>query len=92
VQITAHDVKHNPLNGVTVHGQWNGTGPDVTCVTGETGVTGICTVVLSAIPLTTRMVSYGVNSLALTGYVYKMAMNHDPDGSSNGYSITVKQF
>src|SRR5262249_44315957 len=32
VRITAHDSRHNPLDGVTVHGSWN-SGPDVTCVT-----------------------------------------------------------
>jgi hypothetical protein len=36
------------------------------------------------------MRTWGISSLAATGYVYKPAGNHDPDGSSNGYSIFVK--
>jgi len=35
---------------------------------------------------------FSVNGMALTGAVYKPALNHDPDGNSNGYSITVKRF
>jgi hypothetical protein len=91
VQITAHDNRHSPLNGVTVHGLWNGTGSDITCVTSDAGGTGTCTVVLSSIPNATRMVSFGVTGLTLTGYTYKPSGNHDPDGSSNGYSVTVKR-
>ncbi len=91
VQITAHDNRHNRLNGVTVHGLWNGTGSDITCVTSDAGGTGTCTVVLSSIPNATRMVSFAVTAMTLTGYVYKSFANHDPDGSSNGFSVTVKR-
>jgi len=48
-------------------------------------------VVLSAIVNATRQVSFGVTGMAFTGYTYKPAGNHDPDGSSNGYSVTVKR-
>jgi CARDB protein len=93
VVITAHDVKHNPANGVSVHGLWNGAGSDITCVTGDgSGPTGTCSVTLSSIPIATRMVSYGISGMTLTGWVYKAYMNHDPDGSSNGFSITVKRY
>ena len=88
VQITAHDSRHNPVNGVTVRGLWNGTSPEVTCVTSEAGA---CSVVLSSIPNATRMVSFAVTTMTLSGYVYKSFLNHDPDGSSNGFSITVKR-
>ena len=89
VTITAHDVKHNPFSGVTVNGNWYPGYSVSQCVTTETGT---CTVVLSSIPIATRMVSFSVNGMALTGAVYKPALNHDPDGNSNGYSITVKRF
>lgn len=88
VVITAHDHKHAPVNGVTVTGNWNGSGPVGQCVTADAGT---CTVVLTAIVNATRQVSFGVTGLALTGYTYKPAGNHDPDGSSNGYSVTVKR-
>ena len=98
VQITAHDAKHNPLNGVTVSGTWNGSGPDATCVTsddgggagGGGGGTGTCTVVLSAIPNATRYASFAVSGMSLAGGSYNKWANHDPDGSSNGFSVDVK--
>jgi subtilase family serine protease len=91
VQITAHDSKHNPVNGVTVRGLWNGTSPEVQCITSDADGSGTCSVVLAGIPNTTGMVSFGVTGMTLPGYVYKSAGNHDPDGSSNGYSIFVKR-
>jgi len=89
VTITAHDAKHSLFGGVTVSGSWYPGSSVSQCVTSETGT---CTVVLSSIPIATRMVSFSVSGMTLTGAVYKPAANHDPDGSSNGYSITVKRF
>jgi len=51
----------------------------------------MCSVVLSNLPNSTKMASFGVTALSLSGYVYKSALNHDPDGSSNGFSVTVKR-
>ncbi len=91
VRITAHDWRHNALNGVTVTGTWNGSGPVGQCVTADAGGTGTCAVVLSSIPNATRQVSFAVTAMALSGYVYKSSANHDPDASSNGFSVTVKR-
>ncbi len=90
VQITAHDSRHNLVNGVTVQGLWNGSTAGQ-CVTSDATGTGTCTVVLTAIPNATRMVSFGVTGMTLTGYTYKASANHDPDGNSNGFSMTVKR-
>jgi len=90
VRITTHDSRHNPVDGVTVHGSWN-SGPDVQCVTSSAdGNPGTCVLSLASLPITTRSAYFGINSLAMTGYTYKPAMNHDPDGSSNGYSLYVR--
>jgi hypothetical protein len=91
VRITAHDSRHNRLNGVTVRGSWNSS-PDVQCVTSDAdgGGGGTCTLVLSSIPNTTWMAYFGVSGMALPGYTYNSAANHDPDGSSNGYSLYVR--
>jgi subtilase family serine protease len=90
VQITVHDGKHGPQAGATVSGNWNGTGfVPASCVTSETGT---CTVVLSSIPLATRLVGFSVSGVVLTGVVYKPIGNHDPDGSSNGYAVSVRRF
>ena len=91
VQITAHDNRHNPVNGVTVRGLWNGANPEVTCVTSDASGPGTCSVVLSSIPNSTRQVSFAVTGMTLSGYTYKSSANHDPDGSSNGFSMTVKR-
>ncbi|HEX9611397.1 MAG TPA: CARDB domain-containing protein [Gemmatimonadales bacterium] len=92
VVITVHDTRHTPLNGVTVRGSWNGSSSDVgECSTSEAGGTGTCSVVLSSIPNSTKMVSFAVTAMTLAGYVYKPSANHDPDGSSNGFSIVVKR-
>jgi len=90
VRVTAHDSRHNLLNGVTVRGSWN-SGPEVQCVTSDAdGMTGTCTLVLASIPNATRSAYFGMNGLTIAGYTYKPAANHDPDGSSNGYSIFVR--
>jgi len=91
VVITAHDSRHNPVNGVTVRGLWNGTNPEVTCVTSDAAGPGTCSVVLTGIVNSTRMVSFAVTGMTLSSYVYKSSLNHDPDGSSNGFSMTVKR-
>lgn len=89
VWVTAHDHTHVPVSGVTVSGTWN-SGSSATgagCVTTD----GRCAVVLAGIPNGTRMVSFSVTGMTLAGSVYKSAGNHDPDGSSNGFSIIVKR-
>jgi hypothetical protein len=86
VQITAHDFRHTPRSGVTVRGAWNGSGSIVQCTTGSSGT---CNIVRSSIPNSTAMVSFAVTSLTRSGYVYSASANHDPDGSSNGFSIVV---
>jgi hypothetical protein len=87
VEIAVHDDKHAFLDGVLVSGSWNGSSTTVTCTTSS----GTCSVVLPAIPNATKQVSFAVSGMARTGYVYAAAANHDPDGSSNGFSVTVKR-
>jgi len=89
VQITAHDVRHSLLSGVTVRGSWNGSSSAVSeCSTSQAGT---CSVVLSSIPNSTKTVSFAVTTMTLAGSVYTSSANHDPDGSSNGFSIVVKR-
>ena len=88
VQITVHNSRHNLVSGASVRGLWNGANPEVGCVSGPAGT---CNVVLSNLPNSTKMVSFAVTAMTLSGYVYKAALNHDPDGSSNGFSVTVKR-
>ena len=87
VEVAVHDAKHAPLSGVTVSGTWSGINTTGTCVTGATGT---CTVTTS-LPITQSSVFYNVGGLALPGATYKSASNHDPDGSSNGFSIFIRR-
>ena len=89
VRVTAHDSRHNPVNGVTVRGSWN-SGPEVQCVTSDAEVAGTCTLTLAAIPNVTRNAYFGMSGMTLAGATYKPASNHDPDGSSNGFGIFVR--
>jgi CARDB len=91
VRITAHDWRHNPINGVTVRGSWN-SGPEVQCVTADAdGVgPGTCVLTLASIPNATWRAYFGISGMTASGYTYKLAANHDPDGSSNGFSIFVR--
>jgi hypothetical protein len=52
---------------------------------------GVCEVVLSGIPSSTKQVSFVVSGMARAGYVYQLGANHDADGSSNGSTIFVKR-
>ena len=88
VQITAHDGRHGATSGVLVRGNWNGSGAVGECTTDGAGT---CSVELPSIPKATRMVSFGVTAMTRAGYAYQSSGNHDPDGSSNGFSVTVKR-
>jgi hypothetical protein len=92
VQVTVHDGRHNPQNGVIVRGSWNGSSATVgECTTSAANGSGTCSVVLSGIAKSTRTVSFAATALTLSGYTYESAGNHDPDGSSNGFSVTVRR-
>src|SRR3989442_9342233 len=90
VKITVNDWRHNLVNGASVRGTWNGSSSEVQCTT-TAGGNGTCSVVLSSISNSTRAVSFAVTALTLSGYGYTSSANHDPDGNSNGFSITVSR-
>jgi len=90
VVVTVHDWRHNLVNGVLVQGSW-GDPNTGSCVSGDSGANGTCTITYASIPTSTFLVSLAVSSLTGTGYVYKSAANHDPDGSSNGTTIFVRR-
>jgi hypothetical protein len=85
VEVTVHDSRHALIAGVLVRGSWGATTGE--CVTSETGKCTIAT----TLPNTTGLVSFAMSGLTCTGYVYKSASNHDPDGSSNGTTIFVRR-
>jgi hypothetical protein len=92
VEVTIHDASHNPINGATVVGRWSRTGlASNTCTTGEGGGFGTCIFLFPSMNLVVPNVSFTVESVTRTGSVYQPAANHDPDGSSNGTTITIRR-
>jgi PKD repeat protein len=85
VTITVHTSSHGPLANAVVSAAWNG-GTTGSCTT---NANGRCSVARSGIPKNTGSVSLTVTNVALGTFVYKPANNHDPDGDSNGTTISV---
>jgi len=85
VTITVHNSSHGPLANAAVSGTWNG-GSTGSCTTNASGQ---CAVSRTGIPRSTGSVSFTVTNVALGTFVYKPASNHDPDGDSNGTTISV---
>jgi hypothetical protein len=93
VEVTVHDAAHQPLNGATVVGTWNGAGlASDTCTTGEGGGVGTCIFLAPGLSLKTKKsVTFTVSSVTMAGKTYQSSANHDVDGSSNGTSIKVNR-
>jgi hypothetical protein len=92
VEVAVHDAQHNPLNGVTIVGSWKPNGlASNTCTTGELGGTGTCIMLYPAIGDRRRSVTFTVNSLTNSLYIYESNANHDVDGGSNGTTIKVNR-
>jgi PKD repeat protein len=85
VTITVHTGSHGPLANAAVSGAWNG-GSTASCTTNASGQ---CAVSRTGIPRSTGSVSFTVTNVALGIYVYKPASNHDPDGDSDGTTISL---
>lgn len=83
VTITVKDANGAAVSGAKVDGKFNTTA--VSCTTGMAGTCSVSTTLKS----TVTSVTYTVTNLTATGYVYDSANNSDPDGDSNGTSITV---
>lgn len=87
VLITVHDASEAPLTAATVSGTWsNGTSGSGSCVTNTEGQ---CSLTKSNIKSNVSAVTFSVDSLALSAYSYLDTANHDPDGDSNGTTITI---
>ena len=88
VLITVHDGNHNPVNSANVRGTftWNGNSVIVLC---STNVSGQCSVQTSGIPKRYSPVTFTVT--AVSGTLEYDAANHDPDGDSDGTSISVNK-
>jgi hypothetical protein len=77
----------SPVANATVSGSWSNGGTG-SCATSDGGQ---CTVSKSGILKKTGSTTFTVVTVTHTTLTYKAADNHDPDGDSNGTSITVSR-
>lgn len=84
VTITVHGEAEASLSGAAVSGSW-GNGSAGSCTTGGSGT---CTVSVT-LGRNVTSTSFTVTGIAASGRSYDAAANHDPDGDSNGTSITL---
>ncbi len=85
MQIWVHDASHNPIAGATVNLTWQGGSGPASCLTGAGGSCAVHSNNVSS-PATVTLTVTGVS---IAGGTYDAGSNHDPDGDSNGISITV---
>ena len=83
VQVTVHDASHALVSAATVTAAWQNGGTGV-CTTDGTGKCVIST----TMPKKTKTVTLSVTGIQKSGSIYESTANHDPDGDSNGTSIT----
>ena len=92
VEVTVHDVSHNPINGATVVGVWDPAGlASDECTTGGGGGNGTCIFLFPSIAKKVRSVTFTVTNVTMTDKTYVPSDNHDVDGSSNGTVIVVQR-
>jgi subtilisin family serine protease len=81
--ITIKDVDGVLVTGAKVDGKINTT--SVSCTTGTTGTCAVS----ASLSTSVTSATYTVSGVTATGYIYDPAANSDPDGDSNGTSITI---
>ncbi len=88
VTIRVENASHAALSNAVVTGSWsNGASGSANC---RTGTAGTCTVQVAKLSrATVGSVTFTVTNVTRTGGTYTPASNHDPDGDSNGTTISV---
>ena len=87
VTVEVHDMGHEPIPFATVSGVWSNGGEIGTCITDETGG---CQITSSLLWFRQAEVTFTVQNVTAETMLYVPPENHDPDGDSNGTSITVR--
>jgi hypothetical protein len=85
VTIRVHDGGHALVPGAYVTGSWS-TGGSGACTT---SASGDCTISRSGLKKNRSSTTFTVTGVSAAGATYDAGQNHDPDGDSNGSSITV---
>jgi PKD repeat protein len=87
VTITVHNSSHSPVANATASGSWSN-GGTASCTTAASGACTVSKPGLLKIPATVTFTVVNVTHATLS---YQSADNHDPDGDSNGTSITLSR-
>jgi serine protease AprX len=86
VTMTVHNDGHAAV-GATVSGTWSG-GYSATASCATTAA-GTCKVSTANLNKSKTSATFTVTNVAASGLTYSASANHDPDGDSNGTSITM---
>ena len=87
VTVLVEDAGHNPLSGAIVGGAWSdGYSGSAQCTT---GTDGRCSISSGNIYRKNNSTTFTVAGVQQASFTYDPTANHDPDGDSNGTSITV---
>ncbi len=85
VIVTVHDGSHNPVSSATVNVSWSIGNSDSKITNND----GQVTFSVSNIHKSNGSTTLTVNEVSHDDYSYDSSANHDPDGDSDGTSITV---
>jgi hypothetical protein len=87
VTITVHNASDGTVQGATVSGNWSGGfSGSASCAT---GLDGACKVTTTNLNKSRTSATFTVTNVTATGASYVSSSNHDPDGDSDGTTITV---
>lgn len=87
ITILVHDKNHAPLAAANVSGSWiAGDSGSASCTTGSDG---LCTVAGSDANKNVAEITFAVEDIDHAYCVYSASDNHDPEGDSDGTTITV---
>ncbi len=89
VVVTIHNGNEQPVQGATVSVAWSG-GASGTA-SGTTDANGRCTFISGNISKTSPNATLTISNVTHATLTYSAAANHDPDGDSDGASITVNK-
>jgi FtsP/CotA-like multicopper oxidase with cupredoxin domain len=89
LRVTAHNNSHATVSGALVSGTWT-VGASSFSGSCTTNTSGQCQISLS-LSDSIASATFTVTNVTLAGMTYQATDNHDPDGDSNGTSITVNR-
>ena len=91
VTIVVYDTNKNPVGEATVTGTFHQRGKTVGPFSCVTDVNGVCAMDSGQLPRKKGSATFTVNDVIHRSLAYDPSSNHDPDGDSNGTSISLSK-